>query len=215
MACVRRKRLGCPGYSGRGCFAGLLPGVPDFPQARQRRHLQSPRVLARSGFAGWATRCPPSFDLVSNLDMRLIPFLCALPLIASFARGQASSPKLPCDFSGELLRNQQGQVAILTSDEMKKRATHKVDLDAPLLKQLDFRSTVIVEVLVGTSGEVVCAKSLAGMPMTRWPVEKALRSWTFKPRNQEGKPVAYLGQVDFMLCNTRCGEEPFCVTLLK
>jgi hypothetical protein len=147
--------------------------------------------------------------------MRLILFLCALLLIASFAQGQASSIKLPCDFSGDLLRTGQGQVVIFTSDEMKARAIHKVDLDEGILRQADFRSTVIVEVLVGASGKVVCAKSLAGILMARRPVEKALQSWTFKPRKQEGKPVAYLGQLDFMLCNADCGEEPFGVTLLK
>jgi hypothetical protein len=100
---------------------------------------------------------------------------------------------------------------------MKKRAKHKVDLDSPILKlkELDFYSTVVVSVLVGASGEVVCAKSISGISMARLPVEKALRAWTFKPEKQNGKPVAYLGQLDFYLCNTDCGEEPFGVTLLK
>ena len=51
--------------------------------------------------------------------------------------------------------------------------------------------------------------------MARLPVEKALRAWTFKPEKQNGGPIAYLGQLDFLLCNTNCGEEPFGVTLLK
>jgi hypothetical protein len=100
---------------------------------------------------------------------------------------------------------------------MKKRATYKVDVDAPILKfrELDFRSTVVVSVLVGASGEVTCAKTVSGIPMARLPVERAVRAWTFKPEKQNGKPVAYLGQLDFMLCNIDCGEEPFGVTLLK
>jgi hypothetical protein len=98
---------------------------------------------------------------------------------------------------------------------MKKRATHKVDLDSPMLKQLDFKSTMIVSVLVGPSGDVVCAKSISGIPFALEPVAKAVRAWTFKPEKRKGKPVAYLGQLDFLLCNTDCGEEPFGVTLLK
>jgi hypothetical protein len=144
--------------------------------------------------------------------MRLIPFLCALLLIASFAQGQASSPKLPCDFSGDLLRNQQGQVAIFTSDEMKARAVHKVDLDAPYLEMAHFQGTIVVEVLVGATGEVVCTKNLSGLELVRKPVEAALRSWTFKPEKHNGKPIAYLGQLDFMLCNT---GSCYVLTLLK
>jgi hypothetical protein len=98
---------------------------------------------------------------------------------------------------------------------MKKRATHKVDLNAPTIKQLDFRSAIIVSIIVGTSGEVVCAKSVSGISFALKPVENALQSWTFKPEKQNGKPVAYLGQLDFLLCNTDCGNEVWGVTLLK
>jgi hypothetical protein len=97
---------------------------------------------------------------------------------------------------------------------MKKRATHKVDLDG-FIRQLDFRSTVFVGVLVDVSGEVVCTNALVGIQLARKPVEKALQSWKFRPAKQDGKPVAYLGRMEFMLCNTDCGEEPFGVTLLK
>jgi hypothetical protein len=147
--------------------------------------------------------------------MKLVPFICALLFVASFAQAQQPSPKLPCDYSGPLLQTREGGIVRFRSEKMKTRATHKADLDSPFLKQLDFRSAVVVSVLIGASGEVVCAKSVSGIPMARLPVEKALRAWTFKPEMQNGKPVAYLGQLDFLLCNTDCGEEPFGVTLLK
>ncbi|MGD0903882.1 MAG: energy transducer TonB [Terracidiphilus sp.] len=100
---------------------------------------------------------------------------------------------------------------------MKKRITFEVDVDAPILKlkQLDFYGTVVVEVLVGASGEVVCAKSVGGIPFTLEPVERAVRAWTFKPEKQNGKPVAYLGQLDFLLCNGECRGKDAGVTLLK
>jgi hypothetical protein len=98
---------------------------------------------------------------------------------------------------------------------MKKRATHKVDLDSPFLKQLDFSSTVVVSVVVGASGEVVCAKSISGIPFALQPVEKAVRAWTFKREKQNGKFITYLGQLDFLLCNTDCGNEAWGVTLLR
>ncbi len=97
---------------------------------------------------------------------------------------------------------------------MKERATHKVDLDASI-RRMDFRSMAIVDVLVGSSGEVVCDKGLIEIPLSGKPVETALRSWKFKPKKQNGRPVAYLGRLEFMLCNVDCGEEAFGVSLLK
>ena len=140
--------------------------------------------------------------------------LCALLTFASFASGQAPSPKLPCEFSGDLLRESTGKLILFSSDEMKQRATHKVDLTG-FIKQMDFRSTMIVEILVGISGEVVCTKTLSGISLARKPVEDALRSWKFKPTMQDGKPIAYLGQLDFILCNSYCEEKDRGVTLLK
>ena len=80
----------------------------------------------------------------------------------------------------------------------------------------NIRATLpIVDILVGTSGEVVCAKSLIRHPIIRGPVETALRSWQFKPAELEGKPVAYLGRLEFTLCNISCGKEGPSMTLLK
>jgi hypothetical protein len=149
--------------------------------------------------------------------MKPVLFLCALLSIVSFAQGQTPSPKLPCDYSGPLLQRRGGKIVLLKSDEMKKRATYEVDLDAPILKlgQLDFFSTVVVEVLVGASGQVVCTKSVSGIPFALEPVERAVRAWTFRPGKQKGKPVAYLGLLHFYLCNGYCREGDSGVTLLK
>ena len=146
--------------------------------------------------------------------MRLTLFICVLLSVTSLAHCQVSSPRLPSDFSGELLRNSDGQAVLFNSDEMKRRATHKADL-VGFIKQADFKSTVLVDVLVGATGEVVCAKALFGIPMARKPVENAIQFWRFEPANLGGKPVAYLGRLEISLCNTNCGEEPFGVTLLK
>lgn len=130
------------------------------------------------------------------------------------ALGQAPSPKLPCDFSGDLRRDAQGGIARYSSDEMKERATAKTDLSG-FIKQLDIRTVVLANVLVGPSGQVVCAKSLTGLPMVLKPVETALQSWKFKPMTFNGRPIAYLGLMQFTLCNTSCGEEGPSMTLLK
>ncbi len=85
----------------------------------------------------------------------------------------------------------------------------------PVLKQADIRDTEIIELIVGPSGAVVCVKSVLGLPMVRPEIEKALKNWTFTPANMDGKPVAYLGEMEFSLCNTRCGEDGPSMTLLK
>jgi len=100
---------------------------------------------------------------------------------------------------------------------MKKRATHKVDLDASIMRQLDFSSTVVVEVLVDATGDVVCVKSISGISFALEPVEKALQAWKFETAKSlwDGKPVAYLGQLEFPLCKGVCPKQGFGVTLLK
>lgn len=147
---------------------------------------------------------------------RLRWFLASGSFFAStfVALGQVPSPKLPCDFSGDLLRNAQGKIARYNSEEMKQRTTAKTDVDG-FIKQLDISTVVLVNVLVDPSGQVICAKSLTGLPMVQKPVEKALRSWKFKPETLNGRPVAYLGLLQFKLCNTSCGEEGPSMTLLK
>jgi hypothetical protein len=97
---------------------------------------------------------------------------------------------------------------------MKESALRKVDLSG-FIRQLDIKGTAIVEVLIGTSGEVVCLKSLAGHPLIRAEVEKSLRSWTFRRAEVNGKPVAYLGRLEFTLCNILCGDQGPSMTLLK
>lgn len=98
--------------------------------------------------------------------------------------------------------------------EMKQRATVKADVNG-FVKQMDIRTVVVVSVLVNPSGQVVCAKSKSGSAMVQKPVETALRSWRFKPATFKGRPVAYLGLMQFTLCNILCGEDAPSMTLLN
>jgi hypothetical protein len=145
---------------------------------------------------------------------RVTSHLCALSVLASVSFGQAVAPKPPCDFSGELLRDAKGKVVLFASDEMKRRVIQKVDV-SDFMKRVDINGTAVVDILVGPSGEVVCVKSLTGHPILRVEVEKALRQWTFKPAEVAGKGTAYLGRLEFMLCNISCGKEGPSMTILK
>jgi hypothetical protein len=140
--------------------------------------------------------------------------IVAVITLSALATTQTKPHPLPCDFSGELLHNDKNQPVWFTTDEMKNRATHKEDVDS-VLKQMDISGTVIVDVLVNPSGRVACVMSLAGHPMIQGFVAKAVKQWTFKAANQNGHPVAYLGEMAFSLCNMLCGEAGSSMTLLK
>jgi hypothetical protein len=97
---------------------------------------------------------------------------------------------------------------------MKGRARRKIDLSG-LIRNADMKGTAKVDLLIGTSGEVVCLKVAPTHPLIKTSVELALSSWQFKPALERGKPVAYLGRLEFSLCNINCGEDATGMTLLK
>jgi len=130
------------------------------------------------------------------------------------AAGQSGSSKLPCDYSGKLLRKDNGDIVRLGSDEMKSRATHKTEV-SDFMKRTDIKGTTFVEVLIGPSGGVVCVKTLSGHPILQQEIERALRAWTFKPENVNGEAVAYLGFMEFYLCNISCGDQGMSMSIVK
>jgi TonB family protein len=136
-----------------------------------------------------------------------------LLVVAASAAGQ-SSVKLPGDYSGKLLRKYNGEIVRFESDDMKGRATRKTDISG-FVKQADIKGTVIIDVLVGPGGQVVCEKTLVGHPMLNTAVEKAVRAWTFKPAKANGDAVAYLGRMEFHLCDIGCGEEGMSMSIVK
>jgi hypothetical protein len=112
------------------------------------------------------------------------------------------------------LRKPDGDVQRIPSDEMKNRAISKVDLDNDLIRTLDFKSTFVLNVLVSADGKMVCIKSVSGLLLLQKSVENAVLQWKFKPALADGKPVAYLGWLEFTLCDTDCGDKGFSLTLL-
>jgi hypothetical protein len=140
-------------------------------------------------------------------------FPVALIALCGLALGQTKF-KAPCEYAGELLHESQGRIMLVTSDEMKARATFKQDISGPI-RQWDIKGTAIVDVLVAPDGHVLCTKSLTGHPMVRKSVEDALRKWKFSPAEMDGKQVAYVGRMEFTLCNISCGESGPSMTILK
>lgn len=150
---------------------------------------------------------------MGSMRTRVLLAICVI-LAASPASGQTPQAALPCAFDGSLLRDSRGEIVEYTSNEMKHRATSKEDLKG-FIKQLDFRSTMVLKLLVSESGAVVCVKTIRGIPIARKPTEDAVRHWKFRVATVTGKPVSYIGWLEFTLCNTTCGSEEYGVTLLK
>ena len=140
-------------------------------------------------------------------------FPAALLILCGLAPEQTSIQP-PCEYGGKLLRQSQHKIKVFTSDEMKARATYKQDI-LGAIKQADIKGTAIVDVLVGPDGQVICTKSLTGHPMVRASVEDALRKWKFSPAEMDGKRVAYLGRMEFTLCNISCGESGPSMTIVN
>jgi hypothetical protein len=153
-------------------------------------------------------------DLSNPFMNRVTLHTCGSLLLAGLSFAQAASPKPSCAFSGELLRDAKGNAVRFSSDAMKRRATHKVDV-SDAVKQFDMKGTVVVDVIVGPSGEVVCTKTLTGHPIIQVEVEKALHSWTFEQAKVGDRFVAYRGLLEFTLCNISCGKEGINMSLLK
>ncbi len=140
--------------------------------------------------------------------------LCdSLAAQAAEALAEDALARLSCGFTGELLRTDAGGLVEFNSNEMKSRAIRKVDLTGPVTN-LDAADTAIAEMVVGPSGDVVCMRVVA-MDLVQAEVEKALRSWTFKRAEMKGRPVAYLGHMEFRACNLSCGKEGMSMSLLK
>jgi hypothetical protein len=133
--------------------------------------------------------------------------------LAASAGGQ-SSAKLPCDYFAKVLRKDTGEILRFQSDEMKRRATHRTDI-SDFMGRTDFREDHVIEVLVGPSGEVLCTRTVSGLPVASVEVEKAVRAWSFQPAKKNGEPVAYVGFLEFFLCNTSCGERGLSMSIVK
>jgi hypothetical protein len=145
--------------------------------------------------------------------MTLRTFFPVVLILAACAFAQ-TEPSVPCEYDKEILRNRHGRIALFTSDEMKARATYKRDITGAA-KQWDIKGTAIFEVLVAPDGHVLCMKSLAADPMVRKYVEDALRQRWFSPFKVHGKNVAYVGQLEFTLCNMSCGDAGPHMTIIK
>lgn len=65
----------------------------------------------------------------------------------------------------------------------------------PLARAAQVQSTVIVEMLVSKTGDVICARSLSGHPLLRTAAITAVLKWKFEPLEVSGNPAKVVGTV--------------------
>jgi len=125
-----------------------------------------------------------------------------------------AEPRIPCDFKGELVQDKH-KPRWFTSEEMKQRATDKVEV-AGILKNADVNAIVIASVIVGSDGRVACLDIINPKhPLVVREVDRAIRRWKFKPMKINGKPLPYVGWLQFQFCRIGCSEGKISRTLLE
>jgi TonB family protein len=65
----------------------------------------------------------------------------------------------------------------------------------PLAYVARVESTIVVEVLVSKTGDVLCARSLSGHPLLRVAALAAVLKWKFEPAEVAGNPVKTVGTI--------------------
>lgn len=146
--------------------------------------------------------------------MGLTRLMLVVLILYSNSVGTKQTPTLPCAYDGAVSRKYPNKAFAMSSDAMKSRAIQRIDL-SDSAKQRDIRGDVGVDVLVGPDGAVICTAGYLGHPMVLKDVEEAVRQWKFKPLIENNKPVAFVGNLHFSLCNIGCTEAGRSMTLLR
>jgi len=84
----------------------------------------------------------------------------------------------------------------ISSEQLFAKAKERPLPPYPVVaKAAHAEGTVIVEVLVSTSGDVICARSLSGHPLFRAASIAAVRKWKFEPVEVGGQSAKVVGTV--------------------
>lgn len=116
----------------------------------------------------------------------LVILICCL---TPFGLAQDKEPN--CNEYPKLLRNDKGRPVRLDYKKLKERATNCETVKLPGL--VDAKGQVLVQILVGTTGAVECAKAISGHPLMRKYAQDTAKKWTFKHLMEKGEKVAFIG----------------------
>jgi hypothetical protein len=123
-----------------------------------------------------------------------IALLCAALLYAGPAFSQLG---VNCGERPGILRNRSG-IIWFTSEQLEKMATKRVEPVMPSAPaDFHYDGYVKFRILVDKKGEIGCIWAKNGHPMFIVAVNEALQYWEFKPMQVNGKPVEFVGVIQF------------------
>ncbi|HEU4507237.1 MAG TPA: energy transducer TonB [Pyrinomonadaceae bacterium] len=97
----------------------------------------------------------------------------------------------------DLLRDKEGRPVWLTSEELMERVLEQEPIERPgPLGRNNLRGVVRIRVLINKHGKVICAQGVDGHPMAIGPAIHAVRKWTFKAFNLDGKRKSVVGVLE-------------------
>jgi TonB family protein len=106
----------------------------------------------------------------------------------------ASPSKPTCSSAEESFESP--DVVRIPSEQLYAKAKERPLPPYPAIaKAARVESTVIVEILVSKTGDVICARSLSGHPLLRAAAVAASLKWKFEPIEVSGNPVKAVGTV--------------------
>lgn len=103
----------------------------------------------------------------------------------------------PCGGHPKLLRDENGTPVWIDSDELKKRAIRQVEPKPPFHGNVD--ATIVVDVLIDTTGTIKCERTTSGHPLLRKISERAAKQWKFRRLLAGSTPVAVYGHLIFRI----------------
>jgi TonB family protein len=97
-----------------------------------------------------------------------------------------------------LLRDKQGNISFFHPKELRARAVRMVKPDYPPIEQnAQTQGSVLIGVVVGTTGAVQCAWLVEGHPFLGPQALQAARKWKFQPMMTASGKISYGGLLKF------------------
>ena len=110
--------------------------------------------------------------------------------------GSAQSVDQKCGSHPNLLRQKSGTLIWFSSAELEQMAVKTVKPRPVPIKQMNFNGVVKINIMVNTSGDVVCLWNVKGHPLMLAGAATAAHDWKFKPKIQEGRPAEFVGTLE-------------------
>ena len=125
---------------------------------------------------------------VMKKALLLLPAIVAC-LVCSIVLGQ--DKQNGCRDHQSLWRDAQGRPYRLKGKELEERRIH---CEAPKLPgDWDGKGTIVFLVVINAEGKIECVDVIRDIPEVKQYALNALKKWTFKPVEVDGKPIAALG----------------------